>query len=188
MTPVQCSRCRTPLPPALFNIGETGRCPRCGSRLNVTVFPALFQEKKEKKVEDGFLFEDGAACFYHPRKKAVVPCSSCGRFLCSLCDVEFDGRHLCPACLETGKKKHKFKNLEDRRILYDRMALYLAVGPILFWPVTILTAPAAIYVSLRYWKAPTSLTPRTKIRFLAAQLIAALQLSGWGLYLYYVLL
>ena len=69
------------------------------------------------------LVDGEASCFYHPAKKAVLPCESCGRFLCAVCDVEMNGQHLCPACLASGKKKGRLKQLENRRTLYDSLAL-----------------------------------------------------------------
>jgi hypothetical protein len=120
-----------------------------------------------------------AACYYHSGKKAATVCDSCGRFLCQLCDVAFNRRHLCPICLETGKKKGRLKNLENHRTLYDSMALYLAVAPILLVWVTIITAPAAIFVAIRYWRAPGSIIPRTKVRRILALLIAGMQIGTW---------
>ena len=119
------------------------------------------------------------------QKKAVIPCSACGRFLCALCDVEFNGRHLCPACLETGKRKRKIKNLENHRTLYDTTTLFLAILPMVFcfW-VTLLTAPMVLFLVIRYWKAPTSIVPRTKIRFVSAFVIASLQIVGWSVFFF----
>lgn len=176
---VSCTKCRQPLPPEFFNRQETRPCPSCSSLLRVEVFPALFHAPAAVNAGERVLVEGEAGCFYHPQKKAVLPCEECGRFLCALCDVELNGRHLCTACLESGKKKGKLKSLQDRRMLYDSMALTLAVVPILVWPFTIVTAPATFYVAIRYWKEPMSLIPRTKSRFWVAMFIAALQIAGW---------
>ena len=54
------------------------------------------------------------------------------------------------------------------------------------WPFTLITAPAAIYVALRYWNAPMSLVPRTKIRFILAILFAGAELAGWSFGVYAV--
>jgi hypothetical protein len=93
-----------------------------------------------------------AGCFYHPQKKAVVPCEACGRFLCALCDCEFHGRHLCPACLESGKSKQSTEGFVSERVLYRRQALVLSILPLY------ITGMAAIYVALRRWAMPTALT------------------------------
>lgn len=69
-------------------------------------------------------------------------------------------------------------------MLYDNMALYLAVIPMMFIFPTILTAPAVLFITLRYWKAPASLIPRTKIRFITAFFLAGCQLLGWAVFFY----
>ncbi len=164
---------------ASANTGELQPCPSCGVLTRIDVFTAQFSDRPSASAAETLLEDGPAGCFYHPRKKAVVPCSACGRFLCSLCDIELDGNHICFSCMETGKKKKKIKNLETSRMLYDRVALSLALYPMLLFYLTILTAPIVVYVCIRYWKAPTSLLPRTKIRFIIALLIAILQILGW---------
>jgi len=69
-------------------------------------------------------------------------------------------------------------------MLYDNIALLLATSPILLWPVTIVTAPATLFVVIRYWRKSSAIVPRTKVRFVIAGLIALLQLVGWGFLVY----
>src|SRR5262249_16864330 len=155
---------RTPLSPQSLGTSELVACPRCKARLQVVVFPALFRGLTPGAAAEPVLVENEASCFYHPRKKAVIPCDNCGRFLCALCGVELNQQHLCPACLESGKKKGKLAHLENKRTLYDRMALGLAVFPMLVFWLTIITAPMALYIAIRYWKSPTSLVGHGKRR------------------------
>lgn len=183
---VRCTGCKTPLPLAAFRAGELAPCPVCHARIQVEVFPALFRDIRPGDAAEPVLVDNESSCFYHPRKKAVVPCDSCGRFLCALCDVELNGQHLCPACLESGKKKGKLKHLENERTLYDRLALGLATLPLLVWPVTVLTAPMAIYVGIRYWNSPPSLVAPTKRHYVFAIVIGTLELTIWALVLYSV--
>lgn len=143
------------------------------------VFPALYKEITEGSPAEALGMDNQASCYYHPDKKAVIPCSICGRFLCALCDVEFNGKHLCISCLENSGKNKKIRNLENNRVLYDSVALWVSILPILFIFITVVTAPLAIFMVFRYWKAPTSIVPRTKIRFIAAFIIAVLQIGGW---------
>lgn len=179
---LRCTKCKARLREDIFNFPYVTRCPACGAQIRADVFPALFRDAPESSPGET-LTENESSCFYHPEKKAVVPCSACGRFLCALCDIDFNGRHLCPACLETGKKKGRIKSLEDQRYLYDNIALFLAVFPMLvIWP-TIVTAPAAIFVVFRYWKAPTSIVGRIRWRFVLAFFIAAAQIVLWLSYL-----
>ena len=175
-----CPKCRVRLTEDSFNLSDFTTCPGCGLPIKAEVFPAFFQPPAVGPSAENILVEGESSCFYHPQKKAVVPCESCGRFLCALCDVEMRGQHLCPACLETGKKKGKLEHLQDQRVLYDDIALALTTFPLLVWPFTFITAPMALYMSVRYWSAPTSLIPRGKVRFVIAALLATLQILGWA--------
>lgn len=164
----------------VFNQPEFAPCPACGVPLQIEVFPALFRKIAPGQSGEAIMIEGESSCFYHPQKKAVVPCDGCGRFLCALCDCALDDRHFCPACLETGRTKGKIKNLENQRTLYDSIALALAIFPMLIFYFTIITAPMTLFVVIRYWKAPSSILRRTKIRFLAAMVISLLQIGGWA--------
>lgn len=107
--------------------------------------------------------------------------------MCALCDCELHRDHYCPACLEVGRKKGKIKSLENQRTLYDSIALSLAVFPVLIFYFTIITAPMALYIAIRYWNAPRSIIHRTKIRYVLAILLASLQIIGWGVGGYFLI-
>src|SRR5689334_14173583 len=174
---LQCPKCRGWLLEGVFNLPELAPCPSCQSELQVEVFPALFRPATAGKDGESILVEGESSCFYHPQKKAVLPCSSCGRFVCALCDCELHGQHFCPACLETGRTKRKIKSLENQRTLYDSIALSLAIYPLILFYLTFVTAPIALFIAIRYWKAPLSLVHRTKARLIAAIVLAALQIA-----------
>jgi hypothetical protein len=175
---IQCSRCENPFPAAVFNTDGFTVCPSCTSWIRLIAFPAALKPADQGKTGDLILVDGEAGCFYHPEKKAVLPCDACGRFLCALCDVEMGADHLCPLCIETGKKKGKLKNLENHRVRYDDLALALAIIPILFSCIVALTAPIAMYVAIRYWNAPGSILPRTKVRFVVAIVFAVVEIVG----------
>jgi hypothetical protein len=179
-----CTRCRTVLPWEMANTGAMHACAGCRAPVGVELFPAFFRGLVAGTAADRLQAEGESACFYHPQSRAVVPCDGCGRFLCGLCDVELDGRHLCPNCVETGRRKGRLTNLEHRRVLYDNIALGVALLPLLIWPVTLVTAPMAVFLALRYWKAPTSLVRGSRVRLVAAMVIGAAQLVGWALLVY----
>jgi len=148
--------------------------------LQIEVFPALFRQLAPGSNAETVMVEGESTCFYHPNKKAVLPCEACGRFVCALCDCELHGQHYCPACLEVGRKKGKIKSLENQRTLYDSIALSLTIFPLLIFYFTLITAPMALYIAIRYWNAPRSIIHRTKIRYVIAIVLAALQIIGWG--------
>lgn len=170
-----------------FNQPDFAPCPACGVPLVMEVFPALFRKASAGPSGEAVMVEGESSCFYHPQKKAVLPCDGCGRFLCALCDCPFEGAHFCPACLETGKTKGKIKSLDNRRTLYDNIALSLPILPLL--PVftfyfTFVTAPMALYVAIRYWNAPRGILGRTRIRFVLAILIALAEIGGWAFFIF----
>ncbi len=175
-----CSKCRLPLGSELFNLGELRPCPRCATPVQVEVFPALFRAPEAAAAGEAVIAEGEASCFFHPQKRAIVPCEGCGRFVCALCDVELNGQHLCPTCLNLGKNKGKLRSLENHRMLYDRVALLCATLPLLLgiWP-SIAGAPIALYVTLRYWNAPGDYVRPTKWRFVLAGTLAGLEIIGW---------
>jgi len=186
-SPVQCPFCQVILTEGVFNRAELTPCPRCGAGLQIEVFPALFRPMPTGASGERVLIESESTCFYHPNKKAVRPCDACGRFMCALCDCELHGDHYCPACLEVGRKKGKIKSLENQRTLYDSIALSLAVFPLLIFYFTIITAPMALFIAIRYWNAPRSIIHRTKSRYVLAVILASLQIIGWGVGGYFLI-
>lgn len=186
-TPVQCPSCQVVLTDGVFNQPELWPCPGCGAGLQIEVFPALFRPVASQSAAETVMIEGEATCFYHPNKKAVRPCDACGRFVCALCDCELHDQHYCPACLEVGRKKGKIKSLENQRTLYDSIALSLAIFPLIIFYFTIITAPMALYIAIRYWNAPRSIIHRTRIRYLIAIVLAMLQIVGWGVGGYFLI-
>ena len=127
------------------------------------------------------MMEGEASCFYHPQKKAVLPCEACGRFVCALCDCLHQGQHLCPTCLETGRSKGKIKSLENKRTRYDNMVFGLAVIgfiPVL-WYFLCFSAGAALFFFFRHRKSPLGLTQRSRWKLYVGAVIAVFQLIGW---------
>jgi ribosomal protein S27E len=180
---IQCPKCRRLLVEEwIYNASTPMRCPGCGDALRIEVYPAFFRRTVALPEEVVSPAEGDSTCFYHASKKAVLPCDACGRFLCALCDCELNGQHLCPRCLEAGQSKGKIKNLDSSRKKWDSIALGLAVLPIatiVFWVFTIVTAPMALFIAIRYWNAPRSIFHQTKMRLVIAIVIAIMEILGW---------
>lgn len=183
---VQCPKCRAWLLEGLLNQPQMAPCPACGVPLRVEIFPAMFRRVNPGQTGELIMVEGESSCFYHPAKKAVRPCDGCGRFMCALCDCELDHEHYCPACLEAGRTKGKIKSLEKQRPRYDSIALALAAYPLLLFYLTLVTAPIALFIAIRYWNAPTGLVSRGKTRLVIALVLALLELSGWGFFFVYL--
>ena len=184
-----CPSCQQSLPGLLCNTPAPAPapCPACGKRVQVEIFPAFFQSIAAGHAGERIVEEGVSSCFYHEQKKAVVHCDGCGRFLCALCDLEMNGRHFCPTCLETGRKKGRMPELDNRRTLYDGAALSLALLPLLIWPFTLVTAPAAIWCGIISFKKPGSIVRRSHWRSYVAIILAVVQIISWGVAGYFLL-
>ncbi len=169
--PLVCAHCSVPV------AVDAEFCPGCRSRLQVIIFPALLRQHEVAMAADAQ--EGEAGCFYHPAKRAVVPCDQCGRFLCGLCQIDFLEQNWCPQCVQTASDKGRLSGLDAVRRLYGNAAIGLATVPLLFWPSTLLTAPMSLYVTFRYWNSPSSLVRRGRWLFYAATLFAVVELGGW---------
>jgi hypothetical protein len=95
-----------------------------------------------------------------------------------LCEVTLQGRVWCPSCLQLGKAEPVVGELSTQRTLFDSIALALALWPLLTVYFPLLTAPVVIYLTVRYWRSPSSLIPRNKWRFIVALLLALLELGA----------
>lgn len=175
---IACAVCSSPVAAENWNREEASRCPGCGQEVRALVFPAIRHERSGESPA-ALEGESEASCYYHPQSRAAQVCQDCGRFLCHLCDLDVDGRHTCPRCF------NKTEVLETSRPMYDTMALALATLPaLLFWPA-FLGAPWALTMVIRRWNAPSSVAPRTKIRFILAALFALAEI-GFGIFVIYM--
>src|SRR5579863_6834947 len=177
MEAICCGECSWPVPVDAWNREEGLRCPGCGQRVDANVFPAI-EARRLGTLPEAVIADTEASCFYHPASRAAVPCDECGRFLCRLCELQIDGRHLCPVCFKSGLAANKLAVVETSRTMYDTVALALATFPVLlFWP-PVFCAPAALFVAIRRWRSPGSVVPRTRVRFYLAALLALAEIGG----------
>ena len=186
MTQIACPKCSQALTPEVLNTSALTACNACGVQLRAEVFPAIDRQRRPEIINEAVTTGSEAGCFYHPDKKALTHCAMCGRFLCALCDLEINDQHLCAACLAIGQKKNTIVNLENHRILYDKMALFLSMVPFTFilWFFSILTIPATVFVAIRYWKTPCSIMSGSKLRFVLALIFSGIQIVGWAAFIY----
>jgi hypothetical protein len=160
-----------------FQSDGIAQCPSCGSANSVRAFPALLTPAREARPETAFPGE--AACFDHPGKRAAAACSQCGRYVCALCSVELGGDVWCPACVTSRSGKARAANLETSRTLWDSITLTLPLASLIVWPITILSAPAALAIGLVKFRAPLSLVRRTRWRLAAGILISLAEVIFW---------
>lgn len=182
---IACAACSLPVPGEFWNREGGVRCRGCGQNVSAAVFPAIAHRNLGASPA-ALQGETEASCFFHPQSRAAIACQQCGRFLCALCDLDIEGRHICPRCFESGLSTHKIETAEPRRVLYDSIALSISTFPVvLFWPALI-GAPWALFLVLRHWNSPSSVVPRTKIRFILAAIFALSEL-GFFVFVIYML-
>ena len=176
-----CLSCGLSLPPGAVSVLDLVRCAACGVAQRWELFPAFSAPPEEAaRAEAIVAAAEEAACAFHAGKRAVGACQRCGLFVCSLCELTLGEERICPTCLEAGVKKGKLKNLENHRFLWDRLALMLVTYPLLLFYFTLLTAPVAVFIALRFWKAPTSIVRPGKTRMAVALAVALLEIGGWA--------
>jgi hypothetical protein len=116
---------------------------------------------------------DQATCFFHPDKAFQACCQRCGRFVCALCDLQLGAEHVCPTCFERGRALSRLDGgkaeWRHRDVLYDSIAVTIGWAWIIIWPTIVAALPAAIFLHVKYRKAPRSyLIPRSGWRFWVA--------------------
>jgi hypothetical protein len=171
----------------LFRRAAPVKCPQnyCSRFLTVTVFPALYRARAVGSAGEALQAEGEAGCFFHPERRAVVACESCGRFLCALCQIRLGERNLCAGCIEAGKKKRRIVNLDRERPCHDYTALVLAIGPAVLpplWFFTIITAPFCLFWVIRHWNTPRSIVRPSRWRFVLALVLAGLEIAGLAIF------
>ena len=180
---VKCPQCTYPLDAAQYNAAKGHQdCPSCKSKLSVFALPALYRITDASEKGEAAGLED-AACFYHEGKKAAHLCDDCGRFLCALCTLPVGHDLLCSSCLELRRKQDSGEHtLQPRQVRYDKLAMGLAVIPlIIYFPLTFVTAPATLFIAIRYWNRKLDFAPGMRSRMTLALIVGLLEIAGWAI-------
>jgi hypothetical protein len=173
-----------PLPKWELLKGNQATCTSCGSPNTVWLFPAALAQAAAAHAETAV---DGeAACFDHPAKRAVAACQQCGRFVCQLCAVEFGAGVWCPTCVASSSGKARPAHSGTSRTLYDTWALLVPFVLMVFWPLTILSAPAVVALAIMKWKQPLSLVRRNRWRFVLGLALGLAQGGAWVWFIWYL--
>lgn len=182
---LDCPKCGLPLAASRSAHENQAYCEICRAERQVHVFPAFFQAPRDPQRGERLLVDTEASCFYHPKKKAHTTCETCGRFICQLCHTDVANQSICLNCLTSPSHNHDQQKMDNTSILHDNIAIHLALIPLLIWPITFVTAPMTLFLVLKHWRqGPTSVIPRTRIRYVMAFILALIQIGGWGLLIY----
>ncbi len=184
MAAARCVFCNHELDYAQLALaGGQAHCPGCRRSSAVIALPALLENKGVKPpplIEAPV--EGEAACFYSPNRRATRECSHCGVLISEVWAAQWGSKTVCLKCLDHLREKAKDQRFQQSRVLWDNIALLLAVLPctmILWWAV-FFTAPAAIFIALWHWNSQRSLVPRSRLRLITALLLGLGQVGGIG--------
>ena len=198
MAYVRCSSCGYGIADALLLRTGSANCPTCSKQVQVTLLPALYKASLQHPpaLPEQPPAPGEPACFYNPNRRATKVCDHCGVFVSDAWAAKWGSQTVCLKCIEDLRSKHKDTRFEAKRTLWDNIALLLAVGPwvlagmliatFFLYPfgfmcilLTVITAPASIFVALRYWNAPRSLVPRGRGRLVLALSLSLVQMGLW---------
>ncbi len=187
-TNLSCPHCSESLPVSLFIPGQRGQCPACRSQVEAYIFPA-FHRNPLSQPGIHLAQEREAACYFHPRYRAMSPCDNCGRFLCEICVISVGSRQLCAECLSQLRKQRTETGLVHHAVLFDNVALFLVTAPavtVVFSFFTIFSAPVSLFLSFYYWSRQWNLLHRSRLRFGIAILLSVLLIAFWGVLSYQI--
>jgi len=173
-----CPKCSCVLEPVSWHDADSGTCRRCAVDFEFRSFPALTASRARVAAQAAVIAEE-SVCYFHAENRAEAICEDCGRLLCPVCAIDFGGKTRCPACVAAAKKAESAAVVKDR-VLYDSLALGIALLPLLIWPFTLVTAPIAVGMAIYGWKKPTSLVRRSPhLRLILALVFALLEIAAW---------
>lgn len=165
LTALNNRRKKLPLPSSA--VSDDYGAAYCGKPHHVRLFPAALREKKTVQPEV-LVDSDQSSCFFHANFPATSVCSISGRFICDLCTTEWEGKPISLSALQDMQAKGTSSKLTSSRILWDEIAL--------LFTLLIITGPLALFITLWFWrKGSTSLVPRSKIRYVIAGTLGALE-------------
>ncbi len=171
-----CPVCNTLSSPQQSNTDGKVNCENCNTQQRQLAFPVLWQSPHTPEPVEKIISEEEARCAFHEDNRATVPCSQCGRYLCSICTLVLQDNTYCPACVESimehsrqNSETSLYKN-EQRR--YDLIIFYLALIPILTIWLPIITAPTAFILGI-YWIPRVRKIEECSLRILLGSLLFA---------------
>jgi uncharacterized paraquat-inducible protein A len=171
-----CPKCHVPVPAEGDQMAEE-RCPACRAVLSIETFPRLRAGNAGLLANGGKHAAEGeAVCHFFPELQAETICDECGCFLSLKAAVDWNGRNVCLPCLHQLRESKADDDFLAKRTIYDNVALGLVT-----WlaPVSLITAPLALYYLLRYRKAPRGIVPRGSFRWWLAFVLSVGLLGGW---------
>jgi hypothetical protein len=175
-----CPVCHHLLSTSQWNLEDFTACPNCQAPTRTLVFSAMQRATSAARPEPRS--ETEAGCFFHSNSRAENVCSSCGRFLCSLCTLTFGPQKLCPDCIYRRRRQSSEPFFRDQAILFDNIALLLLVIPVLclvYIYFGLILSGFALAIVIIGWGKQRPLVPRSRYRFILAAALSLIEGVGW---------
>jgi hypothetical protein len=183
--PVQCPKCKASLYEPIFNAAGLQPCPNCSVPIQIVTFPALRKAAQTSAIGENIVVTGESSCYFHPTKRAAVSCEKCGRFICALCDVAVDGKHLCSQCLSGHVQKGTLQTLKKTGQRHDSAASACAVVCIPLIYLAIIIAPVGLYFCLKGLKQKDGLFPRKTKTLYSLAVILIMEMVGSFLLIFF---
>lgn len=149
-------------------------CGFCRVPVTARTFPCL--SKGSAPVPRGIPAAEGdATCQFFPEVKAEVICDECGCFMSQKAAAEWGDKTLCLPCLHRLREEKSDTEFRADLKIWDNRAL----GLLALLPLTLFTAPAALFILVKFRKEPKSWIPRSSLRWWIALALTVTVLLGW---------
>ncbi|MEM9281805.1 MAG: hypothetical protein AAGA96_08265 [Verrucomicrobiota bacterium] len=150
-------------------------CPVCRSEIKAVVFPRFFRDRGEDDAPFSAK-EEESTCSFFPEWKAEKVCDECGCLMSKRAAVRWGDRDLCLPCLHRLREEEKDTSFVARSRLYDNRALALVT-----WlaPLTLFTAPVALFLLLRHRRNIKTFVPRSSARWWVAIVLSLVWMAIW---------
>jgi hypothetical protein len=176
----QCPICRAPLSGETSSAEEFVPCGYCSSEITATKFPANLRVSSDTPAEP--VRNEDSPCFFHAENRAATVCDSCGRFLCTVCQVQTGSEVCCPDCIAKNRNEPSAPQFFDQTVLFDNIAVLLTFLSLLtgFYLVGgLLVALVSTGLIIYGWGRQRTIVKRSRLRFIFAAFLAAVQGIGW---------
>ena len=176
---LQCPTCRNNLSVDQSTDRVSEDCPVCRSEVRMTMFPRFYRDPP-RQIDSTLASDDEAVCSFYPELRAEKVCDACGCLMSQKASVKWGDKDYCLPCLYRLREEKKDAAFVARARLYDNRALALVAW---FAPLSLLTAPVALFLLLRHRKGNQSFVPRSAARWWLAFLLTVGWLIFWGVML-----
>lgn len=178
---VNCPKCHSVLPYEVLqtpSASDLVSCPACRAPVYAKLYPRLVSGgilgRGVGKI--GVSEEGDAVCSFYPELKAETFCEECGCLLSEKASVLWAGNNFCMPCLHLLREKKGKDGFLSKRKIYDNLAL----GLVLFLaPLSLFTAPMALYYLIRYRNYSRGIVPRGKARWVFALILSVGVMFLW---------